>query len=197
MCRVRLASHTWTMTDELDGAVVVWRGRPARYRLVRAEDALFGLQAVVPLPAVVGALVAGDPIGACVIGAFVSLLYGYMAVRLLWRWLALRRTSYEITDLGVRVLSGNRLSSVNPWIALPQPGLRMGRTGIGSISFGAFPTTVEASAALGIRYRWPFPRPSRPMPLVLRDVADAQQVYATVREAMCGALRRRRLTGQS
>jgi hypothetical protein len=183
------------MADGMDGAIVLWRSKPGRYRLLREQDWAFGAFAAVVLFNAVGSQVAPAARGPAqaMFFTFCSLLLTYMLVRLLLRWFALRRTRYELTDRGVRVKTGRRVAEY-AWIALPEPVLRVGPAGVGSICFGAFPGALEMSAALGMPFRGPL-APKRPMPVVFWDVPEARRVYASVLAAIAEGQRKRWLTG--
>jgi hypothetical protein len=181
---------TGTMRDPLYGAEPIWRGPPARFPLIRGGDGLLGFHVAALASGCVGALTAGRhdvPTEFGLLFVTITVGYaGYLAVRMLQRRRALRRTTYEVTDKGLRIHAADRTTTYI-WRHLPDAQLRPGRDGTGSISFGPFPDPVETAADFGLRFRFPFYEPPKREPVVVWNVPDAKRLFTAVNAAMKAA----------
>jgi hypothetical protein len=127
----------------LPGERVLWSGSPRRFPFFNPVDKLIGPFGIVGCVLAIGAEIAilrsaAPPFFATLGALFVAAALYATAVRLLVRWLTLRKTRYAVTNLRVITVSDNfRHREVSAHrTALEPPSILPGPDGTGTIVFG-------------------------------------------------------------
>ncbi|GLW32664.1 hypothetical protein Areg01_56020 [Actinoplanes regularis] len=166
----------------LPGERVLWEGRPLRHRLFRITDvAMVPLQAVALWLAVAWGrqALSDDTVGngAMAFAAILLIVLFLVLAPFIERAVLSRSTRYTVTTRRLIVRKGRAGDRVVMVYlnSLPPPVIFVESDGSGSLTFGAFPTILDALANLYGPRTWSA-RSQPPRPPVLWDVPDIKRV---------------------